>query len=304
LCRVVLAAMALVTLPLPAVTLPLPPSDIDVVGRIVNTHAEREDTLLDIARRYDIGQDEILLANGSVDRWMPAEGAVVVIPSRFVLPAAKREGIVLNVPEMRLYYFPPAEAAENATVVTHPVSIGRMDWATPLGVTRITSKTRQPSWTPPASIRAEAEASGNPLPEVILPGPDNPLGDYAMRLGVPGYLIHSTNKPFGVGMRVTHGCIRMYPEDIEALFPRVPVGTPVNIVNQPVKIGWLFDTLFIEVHPPLEEQASTTALLSLAMDLIHSAWSRRPLELDVPALKNAVKQRTGTPVPVARARAD
>jgi L,D-transpeptidase ErfK/SrfK len=295
----VLAGWALQTA---AETLPLPPLDIDLVGRVTRVESKHEDTLLDIARHYDIGQDEIVLANPRVDRWMPGEGTEVRIPGRYILPRATRTGIVLNVPEMRLYYFPPPNAGQPAQLQTYPVSIGRMDWATPLGTTKIATKTRHPSWRPPQSIRLEAAASGTPLPESVPPGPDNPLGDYALRLALPGYLIHSTNRPFGVGMRVTHGCIRMYPEDIEQLFPEVAVGTAVQIVNQPVKIGWLFDTLFVEVHPPLEEHAEQVAtLMDTVMDLLNAAWVKRRFVLDAVALKAAVERADGVPVPVARA---
>ena len=167
---------------------------------------------------------------------------------------------MLNLPEMRIYYFHQSKYTNIPQIITHPVSVGRMDWETPLGITKIISKQKDPSWRPPQSLKDEAIAEGDdPLPDVVLPGPDNPLGRYAMRLGIPGYLLHSTNKPYGVGMRVTHGCLRMYPEDIEQLFDDVPVGTPVQIVNQPVKLGWLSETLYIEVHPLLEENQEKTA---------------------------------------------
>jgi L,D-transpeptidase ErfK/SrfK len=299
----VLFAAALSPLAAIAETFILPPSDVDLVGQLRRVHAEHEDTLLDIARRFGIGQEEILLANPDVDRWLPGEGAETLVPSRYILPDAKRIGIVLNVPEMRLYFYPPARAGELAVVKTYPVSIGRMDWDTPLGTTEVAAKTRNPSWRPPESIRAEHAADGTPLPEIIPPGPNNPLGDYALRLTRSGYLIHGTNRPYGVGMRVTHGCVRMYPENIEALFPEVPVGTPVEIVDQPVKIGWLADTLFIEVHPPLEEQRDRVVLMELAMDLINAAWQKRPFDLDGSALRKAVSEKRGIPVPIASASA-
>ena len=284
-----------------AETLDLPPVDIDLVGKIRTTQTQQDDTLLDVARRYGIGQDEIVLANPDVDRWLPPVGTEVVIPSRYILPNAERKGIVLNVPEMRLYYFPPATKDRQAQLLTYPVSIGRMDWITPIGLTRVHAKTENPSWRPPQSIRDEAEASGEPLPEVIPPGPNNPLGNYALRLARPGYLIHSTNKPFGVGMRVTHGCVRMYPEDIEKFFPMVPVGTPVNIVDQPVKLGWLFDTLYIEVHPPLEEkQQDPSVLVETAADLIYTIKQQRPLVLDRKALREALEQQNGLPVAIGQ----
>jgi len=274
---------------------------VDLIGALRTVTARHEDTLLDIARRNDVGQDEIVIANNAVDRWLPKEGTRVLVPSRYILPAAERKGLVLNVAEMRLYYFVPSQAGRPEEVQTYPVSVGRMDWTTPLGVTRVVAKTRDPDWHPPESIREEAAARGDPLPEVIPSGPNNPLGDYALRLAVPGYLIHSTNKPYGVGMRVTHGCVRMYPEDIELLFPEVPVGTPVQIVNQPVKVGWLGDTLFIEVHPPLEEERSSTDLRAAAMDLVNREWERRPFVLDGGAFNRALTEATGIPVAIAHA---
>ncbi len=281
-------------------TFVLPPVDVDLVGATRLVEARHEDTLLDIARRFDVGQDEMVLANAGVDRWLPGEGARALVPTRYILPQAKRSGIVLNVPEMRLYFFPPSRAGQPDVVQTYPVSIGRMDWATPLGLTEVVAKTRNPSWRPPESIRAEAAARGEPLPDIIPPGPDNPLGGYALRLTRSGYLIHGTNRPYGVGMRVTHGCIRMYPENIEQLFPAVPVGMPVQIVNQPVKIGWLANTLFIEVHPPLEEERGKVALLETAMDLVNAAWEKRPLVLNGRALRQAVEEPRGIPVAVGR----
>jgi len=266
---------------------------------------QEDDTLLDVARRFGIGQDEIVLANPDVDRWLPAVDTEVVIPARYILPHAERNGIVLNVPEMRLYYYPPPKEGEPAVVKTYAVSIGRMDWATPLGLTKVLSKTEDPSWTPPQSIREEAEADDRPLPEVIPPGPDNPLGQYALRLARAGYLIHGTNKPFGVGMRVTHGCVRMYPEDIELFYPEVPVGTAVHIVDQPVKIGWHLNTLFIELHPPLEEkQEDPEKMVETVMELLHTVWEQNPLDLDSAALKEALEKQDGIPVAIGRSRLD
>jgi len=232
-----------------------PPDDIDIFGQIQTVAASRAETLLDIARRYDIGQDEMMLANPNVDRWLPEDGAKVILPLRFIIPRAERTGIVINLPEMRLYYFPQPIKEQRAEIITYPVSIGRMDWNTPLGKTTIVRKQKDPTWTPPQSLRKEAIADGRPpLPDVVPAGPDNPLGKYALYLGLSGYLIHGTNKPLGVGMRVTHGCMRLYPEDIEKLFNIIPTGAPVQIVNQPIKLGWLDNLLYIELHPPLEEE--------------------------------------------------
>lgn len=279
--------------------LPAPPDE--VVGAVTATVASRDETLLDIARRFDIGQNEILMANPAVDRWLPQDGAEVTLPTFYVLPRSERVGLVLNVPEMRLYYYPPSIPDLPDVVQTYPVSIGRMDWSTPLGATRIADKTENPSWTPPASIHAEHAAEGDALPQVIPPGPDNPLGKYAMRLGIPGYLIHSTNKPYGVGMRVTHGCVRMYPEDIELLYPLIPVGTPVAIVNQPIKLGWLGDTLYVEIHPPLEEEHTERALRERVLDLVNREWDRRRFVLNGAAFNKALELQNGIPMPIGRA---
>ena len=286
----------------PAESFILPPADIDLVGKIQTTTASQEDTLLDIARRFDIGQEEILLANPDADRWMPGDNHPVVLPTRYILPETRRTGIVLNVTEMRMYYYPPVKPGQVAEVQTYPVSIGRMDWSTPLGTTTVSAKTTSPSWRPPESIRKEAASRGENLPEIIPPGPDNPLGNYALRLAIPGYLIHSTNKPYGVGMQVTHGCVRMYPEDIARLFPQIPVGTEVQIVNQPVKLGWLLDSLYIEIHPPLEEYASKTVAGNAVMDRVNAMWQKRPFILDTPALNKAIAERSGIPVAIAQAR--
>jgi L,D-transpeptidase ErfK/SrfK len=236
-----------------AATYPLP-EDGDIVGEVTTITARHEDTLADLARRHGLGYDQMARANPNVDPWTPGEGTTIVLPTQFILPNAPREGIVLNVPEMRLYYYPKAESGQPRQVVTFPVGIGREGWNTPLGRTQIVRKVAGPTWYPPASIRAEHAADGDILPEMVPPGPDNPLGDFAMYLGFKGYLIHGTNKPYGVGMRVSHGCVRLYPEHIAALFPHVPVDTPVHVVNQPFKVGWRGGQLFLEAHPPLSDQ--------------------------------------------------
>ena len=222
-----------------------------VVGTTQVITAKYEDTFVKLARQYNLGFEELKQANPDIDPWLPGEGTRIVLPTQFVLPSAPRQGVVINLPEMRLYYYPENDPGR---VITHPVSIGRMEWQTPLGRAQIVAKAEKPAWYPPESIRAEHAADGRPLPRVVPPGPDNPLGDYAMRLSIPGYLIHGTNKPSGLGMRVTHGCIRMFPEDIEGLFGIVPIGTPVHIVNQPFKLAWSANGFYLEAHPPLEEE--------------------------------------------------
>ncbi len=288
-----------------ATTYPMPPADVDLIGDIQYVQARAEDTLLDIARRYDMGQDEIMLANPDVDRWLPGEGAEVVLPARFILPRAERKGLVLNVPEMRLYYFYSNGPGKKPAVVSYPVSIGRMDWNTPLGVAKIEKKDKDPSWHPPESLKLEAIEKGDVLPDVVPPGPDNPLGRYALRLSIPGYLIHSTNKPFGVGMRVTHGCVRMYPENIEELFPIVPVQTMVQLVNQPVKLGWQNKTLFLEVHPLLDEELEQNKdLQCIAYKMILAEIENKDAILDIKTINKALEEKSGIPVPITTFVAD
>ena len=279
----------------------LPPGGHDLVGRVYSELIDTEETLADVAREHNVGHEEIRLANPAVEFWLPAAGAQVVLPKLHILPRARREGLVLNVPEMRLYYFPqPCSAGRDCRVITHPVSIGRMDWKTPLGTTHITRKLANPSWYPPESIRREAAAQGNPLPERVLPGPDNPLGAYVLYLDLPSYRIHGTNRPFGIGMRSTHGCVRMYPEDIEVLFKEVPVGTPLQIVSQPVKFGWEGDSLFIEVHPPLEEdELGRAKLAELARAGLEQTASERRFRLDDDAFGRALTGMNGIPVMIS-----
>jgi len=271
-----------------AATLPLP-ADGDLVGDYAEVAATSDDTLSDLARRFGLGYEEVVNANPDVDPWLPGAGTVVRLPLRRVLPAVPREGIVVNLPEHRLYYFPAARNGEPRVVVTYPVSIGKMDWSTPLGLTRIAAKIKDPPWYPPESVRTEHAAHGDILPKMVPPGPDNPLGLFAMRLAIPGgsYLIHGTNKPAGVGMQVTHGCMRLYPEHIEELFRMVAVDTPVRLVNQPHKVGWSDGRLYVEVHPPLE------ATSSAVVEPDRSSLAR--------LVANAVRQHPAGPVVWSRA---
>jgi len=247
-----LAGLLLANAPVYAEVFELPPDGYDVVGSVSTITARYEDTLVDIARRHGLGYYDVVRANPNVNVWVPGEGTEIVLPNRFVLPPGPRQGLVLNLAEYRMYYFPEPQENKPAYVYTYPMSIGRMDWETPLGKTSIVALARDPAWYPPQSVRDEHAAEGDPLPRIVPPGPENPLGTRAMRLGLPGYLIHGTNRPAGVGMRVSHGCVRMFPEDIEFLFERIRIDTSVRIINAPVKIGWDGETLVAEVHPLLE----------------------------------------------------
>jgi len=184
---------------------------------------------------------------------------MLVVPGRHILPPGPREGIVVNLPEHRLYYYPKPKRDGTRVVITYPVSIGKMDWRTPLGVTHVIQKQKDPVWYPPESVRKEHAAAGDPLPARVPPGPDNPLGNYAMRLaaGNGTYLIHGTNNPIAVGLAVTHGCIRMYPDDVAALFPLISVGTPVRLINEPVKVAWIDGELLLEAHPPVDAEGQS-----------------------------------------------
>ena len=212
-----------------------------------------------------------------------------------------QQGIVLNLPEFRLYYYPEPKQGAKPVVVTYPISIGRMDWSTPLGRTEVTRKVRNPTWYPPESIRAEHAADGRPLAKVVPPGRDNPLGRHALALGIPGYLIHGTNKPAGVGMRVTHGCIRMFPENISDLYASVSVHTQVYIVNEPYKIGWSADALYLEAHVPLEEdrdgiEGNLTAITRVLVE----ATQERQAEVNWDTAESIFHARLGVPAPIAK----
>jgi L,D-transpeptidase ErfK/SrfK len=225
-----------------------------VFGEDQRVQTVYEDTLYDMARRYSLGSDELIRVNPQLDPWIPGAGKTVFIPGRHILPPVAHAGIVVNIAEHRLYYYPRPKRHQPQQVISYPVSIGKMDWRTPLGDTRVIAKQKDPWWFPTESVRAEHARDGETLPARVPPGPDNPLGDRALRLaaGKGTYLIHGTNNPIAVGLAVTHGCIRMYPEDIQALFEMVPVGTKVTIVNEPVKVAWVDGELLLEAHPPVD----------------------------------------------------
>ncbi len=278
----------------------LPLDGDNVVGVVTTTVAEHEDTLLDIGRRYGVGYEEIIAANPGIDPWLPGAGVEVLLPTRFVLPDAPREGIVVNLPEHRLYYFPQAKAGEPRVVRTYPISTGKMDWKTPLGVTRVVSKAgASRTGTRRSPCRLEHIEKGDPLPKVVPPGPDNPLGEYAMRLGIPSgaYLIHGTNRPAGVGMQVTHGCIRMFPEDIAEFFTMVPVNTKVNLVDQTTKVGWTRGMLFVERQSPLEGTGDPNHLDPAELNRrVAAATQGLDVTVDWATAQQAFQQASSVPV--------
>jgi L,D-transpeptidase ErfK/SrfK len=271
-----------------------------VVGTLQRVTARYEDTLPGIGRMFNLGYDEIARANPDLDTWLPGEGAKVVLPTQFVLPDAPRDGIVLNVAAMRLYYFPPPDAEGRREVYTHPIGIGRVGWATPLGTTEITAKAKNPAWYVPESIRKEHAEAGDPLPAVVPAGPDNPLGDHALRLAMPGYLIHGTNKPAGVGLRVSHGCIRLYPEDIASIFEMVEKGTRVHIVEQPYLVGWQGDRLLFTAHVPLEESGGDwLAALELIDSRVQAAPEAvGPVQIDWRRVARIAREGRGVAFPI------
>jgi L,D-transpeptidase ErfK/SrfK len=277
----------------------LPPEGTDVVGIVQIASARHEDTLSDLARRYDLGYEEIVAANPGVDPWLPGEGTQVVLPTQFVLPDAPREGLVLNLASMRLFYYPKPGTDEPPRLITHPIGIGREGWRTPLGVSRITEKIMQPTWTVPASVRREHAQKGDPLPPVVPPGPDNPLGEFAMRLSLPSYLIHGTNQPWGVGIRVSHGCVRLYPEDIASLFPEVPEGTQVTIVNQPYVAGWRNEQLYLEAHQPLAEDARRWGKSLKPMEQAVAKKVAGPDAVNWDKARKVAHEARGIPIPVS-----
>jgi L,D-transpeptidase ErfK/SrfK len=289
-------------------TFPLSNTTDSVVGELRYARARNDETLIDIAREFDLGYDQIVKANPSVNRWLPDAGAEITLPQLYILPGTVRRGLVMNIAELRLYYYPTPKKGEASEVRTYPVSIGRMDWRTPLGTTKVVAKERNPAWRPPRSIREEHARDGDPLPEVIPGGhPENPLGGFALRLGIPTYLIHGVDerKSFGIGMRVTHGCVRMYPEDISQLFEVIPVNTPVLIIDEPVKVGRLGDRVFLSVHQPLDEgeDESVPPLPDIPLDHVIKqvrAHVGADVELPLELIKSITLQGDGIPQEILR----
>ena len=245
--------------PVQATTYTLSVDNDEVVGQDQTVVTVYEDTLYDLARKYSLGSEEIIRVNPGVDPWLPGAGKKLLIPSRYILPPGPHVGIVVNLPEHRLYYYPKTKRGQAQEVMTFPVSIGKMGRSTPLGVTYIRDKRKNPIWYPTKSILAEHVREGDPIPAMVPSGPDNPMGLFAMRMamGDGTYEIHGTNNPIAVGLPITHGCIRMYPDDVAALYPLVPVGTPVRLINDPLKVAWVDGELLLEAHPPVDAQGQS-----------------------------------------------
>jgi L,D-transpeptidase ErfK/SrfK len=281
----------------------------DVIGEVQVVKATKDDTLTDIARRFNVGYEEITRANPKLDPWLPGEGAEVIVPTQFVLPDAPRTGLVINIPAMRIFYFPPAKKGERQVVFTHPIGIGKVGWRTPEGVTKIVRRQKDPTWRVPVSVRKEHHENGEELEPVIGPGPDNPLGKYAFYLQWPSYLIHGTNKPAGVGLRSSHGCIRLYPEDIEQFFNTVPIGTQVRVVNQPFVFGWRDGQLYMQPYDVLEDDTRDWAraqkrLLTKSFAVrLQQEVQQHHEQVDWNLVSSLAHSPRGVPVPITQSAA-
>jgi L,D-transpeptidase ErfK/SrfK len=240
-----------------------------------------------------------MAANRGVDPWLPGADRRIVLPSFELLPDVPRRGIVINLAEERLFYFPPG----GGSVEVYPIGVGVQGRATPIGTTVVVRKEANPAWYPPPSIRVEEPD----LPTVVPAGDDNPLGAFALYLGWPAYLIHGTNKPDGVGRDSSHGCIRLYPEDIERLFHEVRGGTGVRVIAQEVKVAWIGDSLYVQVHPNSDQSheiaVSASFTSTVPRDLVarvaNAAGAFEEL-IDWGVVRRAGLERTGIPVPIAR----
>jgi L,D-transpeptidase ErfK/SrfK len=281
-----------------ALEFPLPPPGEDIVGQVQVIKAKYEDTFADLGTTFDLGYLEMIAANPGVDAWLPGAGTQIVLPTRFILPPGPREGIVINLAEYRLYYYPKGQNV----VRTYPIGIGRDGWGSPVGLTKITAKTPNPTWTPPASVKAEHLADGDPLPNVVPAGPDNPLGPFKFGLGLPGYLIHGSNKKFGIGMRTSHGCFRMYNNNVLELATMVPVGTPVRIINEPYKFGISAGKVYLEAHTPLDAKGDPShedkhaAVVNALLNRKDLAGS---LNMNWDTMRDVIAAEDGMPVEIA-----
>ncbi|MDR3490591.1 MAG: L,D-transpeptidase family protein [Gammaproteobacteria bacterium] len=234
-----------------AATYALPSTGDALIGKSEYVTTTSGETLVSIAKRFDVGLNGIVDANGGINPSQPLpHGITIHVPTKFLLPAQKQKGIVINLPEMRMYYYPPNS---HGIVMTYPIGIGKVNKTIPIANTSVSGKTLNPSWTPPKDIREFNEQQGITLPVTMPAGPDNPLGPYAIYLNIPTFLIHSTIFPESVGKRASFGCIRMHETDIKDFYPLVSRGTPVSIINVPTKTGWKGNHLFLETHDVLQE---------------------------------------------------
>jgi L,D-transpeptidase ErfK/SrfK len=275
-----------------------------VVGEPQIVFTSEENTFSDLAREYGLGYDELVAANPDVDPWLPGEGTAVLLPTQFVIPDVPRDGIVLNIASKRLFYFPARADDKPQTVLTYPIGIGRVGWETPLGSSAVIAKARDPSWYVPASVRRENRELGFPDPSIVPPGPDNPLGKFVLKLDIPGYLIHGTNQPYGVGMRVSHGCVRLYPENIELLYELVGLGESVMIINEPYLAGQRDGESYFEGHLPLEDdEVSGEEHLQAVFAAWRSEDVESPFVIDQEQVRAIAADAFGVPIRIGQADA-
>lgn len=268
-------------------------AETQVVGAVIPLRTRYEDTLASVAEAQGLGWREMVDANPEVDPWLPGDGTVIDLPTKYILPSGPRDGVVINVAEFRLYYYPPG----GKMVVTFPVGLGRLDFPTPIVSTKIRAAVPNPSWHPGPTARAEHAARGNPLPAVVPPGPDNPMGSMAIVLGIPSYFIHGTNQPFAVGQTASLGCIRMYNSHVETLAEMARNGQPVRIVSEPYKVGWRDGELFVEVHEDIYGLAKPGELEQKLADAV----AGRGVTVDWDAVRKAREDVSGVPVRVLTA---
>ena len=271
--------------------------NIEIVGQAEIITAVYEDTLIDLARTHNLGFTEIVMANRTVDKWLPGVGTIIRLPKKFIIPNHSiQNGITINLPEYRGYYM------NDGKLITFPIGIGRMDWATPLGISKVDLKLENPAWYPPKSVQQEYKQRGEYLSPVVPPGPLNPLGKLAMRIDIPGgYFIHGTNKPDGVGMQVSHGCIRLFPEDIKQIFPLIEINTPVMIADQPFKIGILGDEILLEIHETLstdDVRNNFDYIQSMVKDFM--SINRIQPTVDWATVKAIFEEKTGIPAMIVQ----
>lgn len=257
-----------------------------VIGEFRDYVIKEKDTLLDIARNFDLGYLELILLYPNLDPWLPPTGKKITVPTSWVLPNIDKKGIVINIPELRLYLF----FNDIHMVKTYPIGLGVLDAPTPFGSYTIAEKTKNPTWNIPASLQEKYGRTSIP------PGPENPLGDYRLRLSRHDYGIHGTNAPWGIGRLVSHGCIRLYPEDIEELFSEVEVGTPVEIISEPIKIGFKDGHIFIEVHPDLYNEITDPLLYTAKKLFAYRIWE----EVDLDLLVQALEEQRGVPIDITQ----
>ncbi len=274
----------------------------EMVGDLAAVETTENDTLPDIARHFGLGYNDITNANRIIPPWTPTAHSRVILPLQFILPDAPRKGIVLNLANMRMFYYPKSEQGK---VYTYPVGIGRDGWNTPMGVTSIAVKTPNPVWHVPPSIHKEHAERGHFLPSAVRSGPDNPLGEYAMRLAIGSYLIHGTNKPYGIGMQISHGCVQMYPEDVEVLFGKTSVGTQVRIINQPYLTAWHDNMLYLEANEPIGNlQFGSSRLKKEVLRDLRKISKKNHVSVDWAKVDSVIQRADGIPTPVLVNSAD